>query len=536
MRTREDAGTAAGGPGTPDGTRAEVPAPAFAGLLFADGEATVDGDQDRSSAADLRLDQVVASMVEGQEEPDRLAALFHRPLRRVDDIRYRQEVFADLADPGVRHSVERFTSRLAEVRSHLRQMRKMGERHQRQGWHLDAASIYGAAVGALADDLARAGLGARGLVAFRRHLHDHVSSPAFAELRSDTAELQRRLDRIRYCIRIRGSRVDVARYEGEPDYSRAVLGTFERFRQGAVADYRVAYRSPPGINHVTAQILTRVARLFPEEFAALDAYCHRHAAFIEDGIRRFARDMSFYLAYLDHIAPLQAAGLPFCRPEVTAGSREVLVRQTFDLALAAKLVAQGVHVVTNDVSLTDPERIIVVTGPNQGGKTTFARTFGQLHHLASLGCPVPGSTARLALFDRIFTHFAREEDLTRMNGRLEDDLVRLREILTTATSLSIIVLNEVFSSTTLHDSRFLGTKVVKKVMELDARCVYVTFVDELAALGPSVVSMMSTIVPDDPARRTFEVVRRPADGLAHALAIAEKHHVTYEQLRRRLNP
>ena len=58
--------------------------------------------------------------------------------------------------------------------------------------------------------------------------------------------------------------------------------------------------------------------------------------------------------------------------------------------------------------------------------------------------------------------------------------------------------------------------------------------DELASLGPGTVSMMSTVVPDDPAVRTFKVVRKPADGLAYASALADKYGLDSVSLRRRL--
>ena len=509
----------------------------FPGLLFREAPsagAASERDADRSFAPDLNLDQIVTAIAGDREERDLITKVLFGPLHDADAVHYRQEVFRDLDHPALFDEVQRFARLMQEVHAHLRQLAKMEYRYHWEGWLLDAAAVYCDAVQSLAGHLASAQIRSRALLAFREYLASYVASAGFTALESDTRSRKDALGQIRYCTRIRGDRVEVSRYEEEADYSATVLATFERFKQGAPKDYQVRYRTWPGMNHVAAQILDLVARLFPEEFAALDEYGRQHAGFLDDGVWYAHQELQFYLAYLDYIRPLRAAGLRFCYPEVSADSKEVLAAGTFDLALAHKLAAGRKPVVTNDFRLAGPERIFVVTGPNQGGKTTFARTFGQLHHLASVGCPVPGSAARLFLFDRLFTHFAREEDLTKMSGKLEDDLARIGTILRAATPRSIVVLNEIFASTTLHDARFLGTKLLTKVMRLDALCVYVTFVDELAALGEQVVSMMSTIVPDNPAERTYQVVRKPADGLAYALSLAEKHDVTYERLRERL--
>ncbi len=517
------------------GSSAAKPA-GFTSLLVSQepAQASADVQDDRSFAADLNLDQVVATIAGKREEHELISSVLFRHLTDIDTVHYRHEVFRDLEDPALFDHIQHFALLMREVRAHLGQMTNMRYQYQREGWFLDAASIYCDALHSLADGLDSAQLSSRALLAFREFLTDYVASSAFASLAADTEDRRNALAEIRYCIRIRGGRVDVSRFEGQGDYSADVLQTFERFKQGAAKDYRLQYRSWPGMNHVGAQILAKLVLLFHDEFAALDGYCTRHAEFFDATVRRFERELQFYLAYLDYIRPLQAAGLPFCYPEVSAASKEIFATDTFDVALARKLVSENKPIVQNDFRLTGPERIFLVSGPNQGGKTTFARTFGQLHHLAGVGCPVPGSGARLFLYDRLFAHFEKEEDLTRMSGKLEDDIVRIRDVLEAATPNSIIIMNEIFTSTTLKDARFLGKKVMEKIIQLDLIAVYVTFVDELASLGESVVSMVSTIVPENPAQRTYKVVRGPADGLAYALAIAEKHNVTYERLRRRL--
>jgi len=489
---------------------------------------------DQSVLSDLNLDQVVDSVAGDREEHELIRQLLTHPAADLDTVAYRHEMFRDLEDPALFEAATEFSERLSRVRAHLEQLGKMDSAHQRDGWFLDATTIYCDAVRDLQEALASRPLAARGLIAFRDYMADYVRSPGFVQLASEAADRKGDLAKITYQVRIKGLRVEVSRYHDEPDYSAEIEKTFERFQQGAVKDYLVRYRTWPGMNHVGAQILDLVARLFPDEFGALGRFCGRHRQFMDPVISRADRELQFYLAYLDYIRPMRSAGLSFCYPDLSPRSKEVFAHRTFDLALAAKLTAGGKIVVANEFHLTDPERVIVVSGPNQGGKTTFARTFGQLHHLARTGCPVPGDDARLFVYDRIFTHFEREEDIADMTGKLEQDLLRIQKALQAATPDSVVIMNEIFTSTTVSDACFLGQKVLAKVIELDLLCVYVTFIDELAALGPSVVSMASTVVPGNPAERTYNVVRKPADGLAYALAIAARHGVTYDQLKGRL--
>jgi len=482
---------------------------------------------------DLNLDQIIDSITAGKKEYN-LKQFFYFPLHDEDAIKYRQEVMKDLEDELLFGHIRSFARNMREMREHLIQAEKLYYKYQKERWFLDAVEAYCDTVISLNRDLSTMDLKSRGFSSFRKYLSDYVSSGNFLTLLEETKKLKKDLSSIRYCIHIKGNTVKVKKYESEIDYSTEVLETFQKFKQVEAKDYRVKFMESPDMNHVEAKVLDLVARLYSEIFIRLDEYCEKYRNYLDEKIATFDREIQFYIAYLEHIAILKSTGLKFCYPEMSNKNKEVYNYEGFDLALAYKLLNEDSTVVCNDFYLKGKERVFVVSGPNQGGKTTFARTFGQLHYLGSLGCPVPGRESKLFLFDRLFTHFEREEDIQTLHGKLQDDLIRIYDILKQATSNSIVILNEIFTSTTLKDALFLSKSIMEKIIQLDLLCVWVTFIDELTSLSEKNVSMVSTVHPENPAIRTYKIVRRPPDGLAYAIAIAEKYRLTYKQLKERM--
>jgi len=261
--------------------------------------------------------------------------LLYRHLEDVDTVHYRQEIFRDLEDPACIERLRHFGGLVRQVRTTWIRSRRCDTTTKvrvapRRGRHLLRCGAF-----SCGRFRPRCRFTLVLSLAFREFLSAYAASPNSPRwLPIQAIERRARANPLLRSHSRCTSRREPLR--APADYSAEVLSTFQRFKQGAVKDYRVNYRTWPGMNHVGAQILALVARLFSAEFSALDEYCRRHAGFFDETIRRFERELQFYLAYVDYINPLRATGLSFCYPEVTADSKAIFATDTFDLALAKK--------------------------------------------------------------------------------------------------------------------------------------------------------------------------------------------------------
>lgn len=135
--------------------------------------------------------------------------------------------------------------------------------------------------------------------------------------------------------------------------------------------------------------------------------------------------------------------------------------------------------VPNDISLKNSDRLLIITGPNSGGKTAYCKTVAQIQLLGQAGCYVPASSAQLVPVDHIFYQVPDPSRLDAGIGRFGHELQRTREIFFNSTPLSLVILDELSEGTTFEEKMTLSEYILKGFKELGASTLLVTHNHEL---------------------------------------------------------
>ncbi len=492
--------------------------------------------------SDLQLDRILKAVL-----PDyadfHLEEYFYTPLTDPETVRYRQEVMEELEEPEKRAAVEEIIRRIPETRAILEETRpkllkgglltgeKLTDNYLEMGRFLDTLVSYLDAVNDLNGILQKLDLRSAGLRRFSEYLTDYCASEQLRDMTAWRQRIRENLKHIRFNMLVKPLSIRVTPYEGQEDYAERITQQFSRFRQEESRSFLRPMEEKPRSERIENQVLKMVSKLYPAEFKDLRDFVAAYIDITDDTVLDFIREVQFYFAWLDMMKTMKEIGFRFCYPELRGREEERFAADAYDLSLAVRTLKP---VVPNDFSLTPPEQILVVTGPNQGGKSTFARAFGQVFYLASLGVSVPARQAALPLCDQVLTHFERGEDQKLKSGKLEEDVLRLKGLLDRSTKDSVFVVNEIYSSTTLKDALTLGGHMIDAITSKAGSAVVVTFMEELSEYGEQTVSMVSGVSEDGEQRRTFRIERRKADGAAFARKLAGKYGLTREQMKRRI--
>ncbi len=266
-----------------------------------------------------------------------------------------------------------------------------------------------------------------------------------------------------------------------------------------------------------------------------------------------AFELVFYLGATRLINQVQARGLSLCRPEIAPQTERVAcLTGLYDLNLALRLCEKTAEadlsqiLVTNDISFQDEGRIFILTGPNQGGKTTYTQAIGLSQALFQAGLYIPGTQARLSPVDGIFTHFPAEENPSLEAGRFGEEAKRLNNIFQHITRYSLVLLNESLTSTSEGEALYLAQDIVRGFRLLGLRVVFATHLHNLAecveeintdTAGDSrLISLVAGMVGLDGAseasgaKRTYKIQPGHPLGISYARDIAAQFGISLEKI------
>jgi DNA mismatch repair ATPase MutS len=164
---------------------------------------------------------------------------------------------------------------------------------------------------------------------------------------------------------------------------------------------------------------------------------------------------------------------------------------------------------------------------------------GAAQALYQLGLPVTASEARISPVDAIFTHFPEGADDTIDKGRLGEECARLKEILDSASSDSMILLDESLSSTGAYEASYIASEILSGLAVMRCRGIFSTHLHELAASVPEInertkalggVSIDTLVAGIEEGRRSFKIYRARPDGKSYARDIAEKYGLSFNTI------
>ena len=539
------------------------------------------------TAHDLGLEEVCAELTSAAAERNIILRTMTRIPVDPRVIRYRCEVFEDvLAFPQMRETMMKLLDRVDFLRTYGSFSKDTDAAGVWELVHrLDEMDEYIACVQATYECLNGIDLKSEGLIRLRDYARSLYEDHGFTELKKDIQALKKETDKVKSVTlgvnlneRYEPVGVGIVSVNSKQFVKSGVVGNFcdflsrgDHIKEDTEWDQNYTYHTAgnemakslerasqfplrmlrPGVVPVgeesrgsdSIHALDRaMGAMISSVVKKLKTILSRHVSVSMQAIVGLIPEFMYYIRWAEHIEKLQSKGFTFVTPQAEDPQLRMMDAQgLYNLRLAQTMAADpqrsADEMVLNDVIFDADHRIYILTGANRGGKTTVTQAIGLMFVLAQGGIRVPAKEFRFSPVDNIYTHYPADENQTMDLGRLGEESSRFREIFRKLTSLSLLLLNESFSTTSFEEGYFIARDVVRSLKRLGLRTIYNTHMhklaadaEELNASDPGESKISSLVSETDSGRRSYRVKVAPPEGSSFARDIALKYGVTFEQL------
>jgi len=188
-------------------------------------------------------------------------------------------------------------------------------------------------------------------------------------------------------------------------------------------------------------------------------------------------ELAFYIGCLNLSEQLTQMGSPVCFP--TPAEKEVRKHSGKGIYDVCLVLTQKQKAIGNDLN-ADNKNLVIITGANQGGKSTFLRAIGLAQLMMQSGMYVPAESFTANVCDNLFTHYKREEDTTMNSGKLDEELSRMNDIVNHITPNSLLLFNESFAATNEREGSEIASQITTALLEDNINVFFVSHLYEFA--------------------------------------------------------
>lgn len=467
-------------------------------LLYRDHNFTMQetGFGQKELTDDLEMERILSVMANGDQLiHDVCANLLFHPLQAADEIRYRQNVLVDcIRNPGTARELYRITidtqKRKSESWSWLSASQFLSSNFSNA---INLLKIYSAMLLKLRNTMGRdtQKFQSEGWTQFSQMLWQELDDSYFSQINALLDELK--------------DEKGILISAGLGSYCQGIRYVMRRKEQRHfwrnwyfAPSFTIAPRDDAG----ASDLGKRCDRAINESTNVLA----QSAEHIENFFTILQQEIAFYVGCLNLFDKLKGIGMPVSIPELLPPKSENRrCDNLYDVSLALTI---NTKVVGNQLC-SENKRLYIITGANQGGKSTFLRSIGQAQLMMQCGMFVGAESFQNPIRNGIFTHFKKEEDAAMKSGKLDEELSRMNGIADHIVPGALLLLNESFAATNEREGSEICRQITKALVEnkievFSVTHLYTYAVSFLQEKRQDILYLMAQRLEDG--ARTFQIV------------------------------